>query len=85
MVFGKLDNASADLMGKVFIVIGYLVPQSRVILLFSGNDSRSLAIACNNAKLPFPKAGYPFATLEKAGGKDRTCGSLHRADGDVVA
>jgi len=51
LLFGKLDNAMADLMGTILIQCAYLCPQGHIVLFASGNDACLASVSCYPSQL----------------------------------
>ena len=47
LLFGKLDNASADQVREVLICLSDLAPESRIVLFALRNDASLGAVPCN--------------------------------------
>jgi hypothetical protein len=81
LLFGKLDNTMADLMGTIFIQCPYLCPQGHIVLFTFGNDACLASIACYSSQRPLPKTVQLLSPSNETGGNYRAFDRLDSADG----
>jgi hypothetical protein len=81
MLFGKLDNAMADLMGTILIQCAYLCPQGYIVLFAFGNDACLASVACYSSQLPLPKTVQLLSPSNETGRNHRAFDRLDGAHG----
>src|SRR5260370_37682866 len=84
VLFGELDNASAQQMRHVLIGMADLTPEADIVLFVLCNDASLRSVACYPPKQFLPKARYRSATADKAGGDDGAFNSLDATHAQVL-